>query len=102
MYFFFMQKSFVSWIIAWVVITLVSISTVAHAANGGLFGDILAKILGITPAQVLSYTGDGTVANANALSGMTADKFQKVNPGQSCGGGKCVAGFDTSWNVICR
>ena len=84
------------------VITLVSISTVAHAANGGLFGDILAKILGITPTQVLSYTGDGTVANAQKLGGVDASNYQKVAPNQSCGGGKCVAGFDPSGNVICR
>lgn len=79
-----------------------SISTVAHAASGGLFGEILAKILGISSANVLSYNGDGTVANAQMLSGITADQFQKVNPGQSCGGGKCIAGFDTSGNVLCR
>jgi hypothetical protein len=55
-YLFFMQKSFTTGIITGVVITLVSISTLAHAADGGLFGQILAKILGITPAQVLTYS----------------------------------------------
>ena len=97
-----MQKSFTSGILIGVIVTLASISTLAHAANGGLFGDILAKILGITPSQVMTYAGDGTVANAKMLSGITSDQFQKVAPNQSCGAGKCIAGFDPSGIVICR
>ena len=97
-----MQKSFTSGILIGGVVTLASISTLAHAANGGLFGDILAKILGISPNQVMTYAGDGTVANAKMLSGITADQFQKVAPDQSCGAGKCIAGFDPSGIVICR
>ena len=97
-----MQKSFISGILIGVIVTLASISTLAHAANGGLFGDILAKILGITPSQVMTYAGDGTVANAKMLSGITADQFQKVAPNQSCGAGKCIAGFDVNGIVQCR
>ena len=74
---------------------------IASAASGGLFGDILAKMLGITPAQVLTYTGDGTVANANRLSGSLATSFQKVAPNQSCGGTKCMYGFNGE-NILCR
>lgn len=82
--------------------TLIIFSGIAHAASGWVFGDILAKILGITPAQVLTYTGDGTVANANKLGWIPASNFQKVAPGQSCGAGKCIFWFDASGNVQCR
>ena len=62
-----MQKSFTSGILIGIIITLASISTLAHAADGGLFGQILAKILGVSPTAVLTYAGDGTVANAAKL-----------------------------------
>jgi hypothetical protein len=84
------------------ILTLTISMGIVHAASGGKFGEILAKILGIPEAQVLTYSWDGTVTNAKMLSGMTADKFQKVAPNQSCGGGKCIYGFDTSGNVMCR
>jgi hypothetical protein len=40
---------------------------VVHAGSGGLFGDILAKMLGIT--DITTYTGDGTVKNTEKLGG---------------------------------
>ena len=49
------------------MLTLLLTSGIVNAASGGLFGEILAKILGITPEQVLTYTGDGTVANSAQL-----------------------------------
>lgn len=87
------------------IIVIATMSGVAHAASGGLFGDILAKILGIDPANLSTYLqngGDGTVANASKLGGTPATDFQKVVPGQSCGGGQCIYGFDTSGNILCR
>jgi hypothetical protein len=83
-------------------VALVSMLGIAQAASGGLFGDIIAKILGITPAQVATYSGDGTVANSKKLGGIPAVQFQQVAPGQSCGAGKCIYGYDTSGNVLCR
>lgn len=81
-------------------------SGVAHAASGGMFWDILAKILGISPNDLATYIqngGDGTVKNARTLSGSTVDEFQKIAaPNQSCGGGQCIYGFDTSGNIMCR
>lgn len=47
------------------IILVAGFGTVAYAANGGLFGDILAKILGIS--DITTYTGDGTVANSQKL-----------------------------------
>jgi hypothetical protein len=75
---------------------------VVQAASGWLFGDILAKILGITPEQVLTYSWDGTVANAAKLGWLPASDFQRVAPAQSCGAGKCIFGFDPDGNVLCR
>lgn len=88
------------------VITLVSISTVAHAANGGLFGEILNLILtgdrnGVA-GKNWENPGDGTVANAQKLGGKSASDYQRVLPGESCGGGKCIAGFNPDGTVNCR
>jgi hypothetical protein len=83
-------------------VALIGMIWIANAASGGFFGDILAKILGITPAQVTTYTGDGTVANSAKLGGVPAAQFQKIVPGQSCGAGKCIYGYDTSGNILCR
>ena len=49
------------------ILTLLISSGIANAASGGKFAEILGQILGITPDQVLTYAGDGTVANANKL-----------------------------------
>lgn len=49
------------------VLMLSLISVGAHAANGGLFGSILEKILGIPPGSIVTYSGDGTVQNAEKL-----------------------------------
>lgn len=49
------------------LLTLLVCTGIADAASGGQFGLILSKILGITEAEVLTYSGDGTVANANKL-----------------------------------
>jgi hypothetical protein len=97
-----MARTFTHGILVWVGISLISMSTLAYAASGGLFGDILAKILGISPAQVATYSGDGTVANSAKLGGIPAAQFQKIVPGQSCGAGKCIYGYDTSGNILCR
>lgn len=93
-------RIFLSWVI-WALGFLSTIS-IAHAANAGLFGDLLAKILGIPPAQISTYNGDGTVANSAKLWGLDVTKFQQVAPNQSCGAGKCIYGYDTSGNVLCR
>jgi hypothetical protein len=93
-------KIFFSWII-WALGFIMTVS-LAHAASGWLFWEILAKILGITPEQVLTYAGDGTVANSAKLWGYAASQFQKVAPSQSCGAGKCIYGYDTSGNILCR
>jgi hypothetical protein len=93
-------KIFISWVI-WALGFLMTLS-IAHAASGGLFGEILAKILGITPDQVLTYTGDGTVDNSAKLWGLPPTVFQQVVPSQSCGAGKCIYGYDTSGNILCR
>ncbi|MDD2693674.1 MAG: hypothetical protein PHY14_01970 [Candidatus Gracilibacteria bacterium] len=85
------------------VIVIATLAGVANAASGGLFGDIMEKILGLTPGQLSSYTGDGTVKNAAKLDGNDVSKFQKIaTPGQSCGSNQCIYGFDTSGNILCR
>ncbi|GAB0174123.1 MAG: hypothetical protein HHAS10_00020 [Candidatus Altimarinota bacterium] len=83
-------------------IGFLSTIAVVDAASSGLFGELLAKILGITPDQVVSYNGDGTVANSAKLGGLDVTSFQQVAPNQSCGAGKCIYGYDTSGNVLCR
>lgn len=84
------------------ILTLLISSGIVNAASGGKFAEILWQILGITPDQVLTYAGDGTVANANKLGWLPASNFQKVAPSQSCPATKCIYWFDTSGNVMCR
>lgn len=50
-----MLSPFARGVLTGLTLSLATISTLAYAASGGLFGDILAKMLGITPAQVLTY-----------------------------------------------
>lgn len=85
------------------IIVIATLAWVANAASGGLFGDIMEKILGLAPGQLPSYTGNGTVQNAAKLGGNNASAFQKIaTPGQSCGSNQCIYGFDTSGNILCR
>lgn len=49
---------------------------VAYAANGGIFGDILNKILASGNWEA---PGDGTVKNSQKLGGLTVDNFTR-NP----------------------
>ncbi len=81
------------------ILTVASIGGVAYAANGGLFGDILNKILASNDWQ---NPGDGTVKNSQRLGYMDASMYQRVMPGQSCGANQCIYGFDAGGNVMCR
>lgn len=81
------------------ILTVASIGGVAHAANGGLFGDILNRILASGDWQ---NPGDGTVKNSQKLGHADASSYQRVMAGQSCGANQCIYGFDMGGNVMCR
>lgn len=72
---------------------------VVHAANGGLFGDLLNRILASGNWETDTT---GTVKNAEKLGGKSASEYVSVAPGQSCGALQCIYGFDTNGNVMCR
>jgi hypothetical protein len=38
------------------IFVLIISTGIVHAASGGKFGEIMAKVLGISEAQVLTYT----------------------------------------------
>lgn len=98
-----LQKSFFRWVafaLGFLLTLTLTLTGVAFAAGGGwIFWDILNKMLASS-----DYTnpGDGTVKNALNLWGSGANTFQKVNAGQSCGGGQCIYGVDTSGNIQCH
>ena len=82
------------------ILTVASIGGVAYAAtSGGLFGDILSKILASNDWQ---NPGDGTVKNSQKLGNFDASSYQRVMAGQSCGANQCIYGFDMGGNVMCR
>ena len=79
---------------------------VAVAANGGMFGELLNKVL------IKSWddpTNDGTVKNSEKLSGKLPTEFVKLssNPAlRSCGKNAqhkqtCVIGFENDGSVKC-
>jgi hypothetical protein len=84
--------------VGFVLVVSTGFVSVAYAANGGLFGDILNKILASGNWEA---PGDGTVANAEKLGNIPASDFVKVKAWQSCGVGKCVTGFQPDGTVDC-
>lgn len=85
--------------IAFFIILTTGLVGVANAANGGLFGDVLNKILA---SWDWMNPGDGTVKNANQLDGQDSSNFIHVGPNRSCGVPQCIYGFDAVGNVLCR
>lgn len=79
--------------------------SIAYAANGGLFGEMLNLILTGNKAGVAGRTWDtttdGTVYNAEKLGWATAAQFVKVGGTKTCWAGQCVNGFDVDGNVSC-
>lgn len=71
---------------------------VAHAANGGIFGDILNRILASGSWEA---PGDGTVKNSQKLGWSGAESFVKVNWPFTCPLFECVSGIDTDGSVLC-
>jgi hypothetical protein len=84
--------------LAFVTIVSAWFTGVAYAANGGIFGDILNRIL-VTPWD--SPVNDGTVKNATKLGGKLSTEFVPVKAGQSCGTNKCIIGFQADGTVNC-
>ncbi|MFZ2255516.1 MAG: hypothetical protein WAW59_03960 [Patescibacteria group bacterium] len=81
------------------VIFFAGFSSLAYAADGGFFGEILNKIL------VKNWddpTNDGTVKNSEKLGGLPPSSYIQVQPGQSCGPSQCITGFNPSGMVICQ
>jgi hypothetical protein len=87
-------------------ILFVGFGGVAVAANGGIFGDLMNKIL------VKNWddpTNDGTVKNSERLSGKLPTEFVQLssNPTQrSCGKNTqnkqtCIIGFENDGSVKC-
>lgn len=77
------------------------IGGIARAAtpDGGYFGNLLSLILA---SNDWKNPGDGTVKNTQKLGGVDATNYQKVIPGQSCGGSQCAYGWDAGGNILCR
>ncbi len=73
--------------------------SVAYAANGGIFWDILNKILA---SGNWESPGDGTVKNAERLWNKLPTEFVTAKAGQSCGGWKCIQGFLPDGTVVCE
>jgi hypothetical protein len=84
--------------LGFVTVTSIGFVSVAYAANGWLFGDILNKILASGNWEA---PGDGTVANSLKLWNIPAADFVRVKAWQSCGAGKCVMGFQADGTVDC-
>lgn len=84
--------------VAFVVIISVGFTGVAYAANGGIFGDLLNKIL-VTPWD--TPVNDGTVKNAKKFDNKDPSAFVPVKAGQSCASNKCVIGFLPDGTVNC-
>lgn len=85
------------WFIAIVSLGFVSVSYAA--SSGGLFGDLLNKML------VKSWddtSNNWTVKNAQKLGGYDATEFVKLGASRSCLAPACMYGIDTSGNVLCR
>ena len=73
--------------------------SVAYAANWGIFGDVLNKIL---KSGNWEAPGDGTVKNAEKLGWKLPVDFVKAGGNRTCGAWQCVNGFDnTTGNVTC-
>ena len=70
---------------------------VASAASGGIFGDILNKILASGNWQTDTT---GKVANSEKLDWSTADQFVRANPDQNCSPG-CLSGFNPDGSKVC-
>jgi hypothetical protein len=83
------------------VLAVVSFGGIAYAVNtdGGLFGEILDKILA---SWDWKNAWDGTVRNANNLGGTPASGFQKINPWQNCPANQCIYSITAAWNISCR
>jgi hypothetical protein len=80
-------------------VTILAFGGVAAAANGGLFGDLLNKLL------VKSWddpTNDGTARNAARLGNIDASQYVPLGANRTCGPNQCIYGFDGGGNVRCR
>jgi hypothetical protein len=84
--------------VGFLTILSVGFVSVAHAANGWIFWDILNKILASGDWQ---SPGDGTVKNADKLGNLPAASYVIVKAWQSCGAGKCVTWFQADGTVDC-
>lgn len=76
-------------------------ATLAYAADGGMFGDILNKILVKTWNDP---TNDGTVKNCATLGNKTPAEYVQVPPGGwSCANPTaCIYGIDGAGSPMCR
>lgn len=75
--------------------------SIAYAQNnsGGIFGDILSKILASNNWQ---QPGDYSIKNAKQLNGIDAKEFQVIkNKTQQCPANQCVIGFNDN-GIICK
>jgi hypothetical protein len=84
--------------VAFFIILSLGLVSVAHAANGGKFGEILNRILASGNWETDTT---GTVANAAKLGGKLPAEFVPVKAGQSCASNKCITGFTTDGTVQC-
>lgn len=85
--------------VSFFIILTMGLVGVANAANGGIFGDVLNKILA---SGDWSNPGDGTVKNADQLDGLDSTNFIKPGVNRSCAAPQCIYGFDGVGNVLCR
>lgn len=72
--------------------------SVAYAANGGIFWEVLNKILASGNWEI---PGDGSVKNALKIGGNSASDFVKVGWNRNCAP-KCITWFDpVTGNAVC-
>lgn len=73
--------------VAFVVIVSVGFTGVAYAANGGIFGELLNKIL-VTPWD--SAVNDGKVKNAAKFDNKLPSEFVQVSAAFTCPSNQCI------------
>jgi hypothetical protein len=90
--------------ISFFAILSVGAVSVAYAANGGVFGEILNLVLTGNRAWVGWVTweapGTGIVHNAAALWGRPAADFVKVQSSQSCAAPKCITEINPATGIV--
>ena len=81
------------------MVVSIAFSGVAYAANGGVFGDILNRILASGNWETDTT---GTVRNSDKLGGKFPSEFVQVSGAFTCPTNQCVYKIASSGTPECR